>query len=96
MGDHFRMGAESCRWIKIQAVALFYPKCAISQNMKSQRSISNELQYNAKQDLILISNNVFDTLAFQCFFVTGMVIPQIEFGFFWPLNNRFRFLLASF
>jgi len=34
-------------------------KCAISQTMKSQRSISNELQYNAKEDLILISNNLF-------------------------------------
>jgi len=54
------MDAESCRWIRIQIVALFYQKCAFSQTMKSQRSINNELQYNAKQDLILISNNFFD------------------------------------
>jgi len=37
-------------------------KCAFSQTTKSQRSINNELQYNAKQDLILISNNFFDIL----------------------------------
>jgi len=57
MGDDFRrVGAdERCRWISIQTVALFYPKCAISQTTKSQRSINNDLQYNSKQDLILIA-----------------------------------------
>jgi len=62
MGDDFRMGPESCRWYSIETVALFYPKCTISQTMKSQRSINNELQNNAKQDVILISNNFFDIL----------------------------------
>jgi len=48
---------ESCRWISMQTVASFYQKCAISQTMKSQgRSV---LQYNAKQDLILISKKKF-------------------------------------
>jgi len=51
-------GSESSRWIRIQTVALFYPKCANSQNMKSQRSISNELQYKAKHDFILISKKI--------------------------------------
>ena len=46
------MGAESCRWISTQTVGPLYSKCAISQAMKNQRSISNELQYQAKQDLI--------------------------------------------
>jgi len=27
---------ESCRWINMQTVAPFYPKCAISRTMKSQ------------------------------------------------------------
>jgi len=34
--------------------APLYPKCAISQITTSQRSISNELHCNAKQNLILI------------------------------------------
>jgi len=34
------------------------PKAAISQIMKSQRRISNELQYKAKQDLISISKKI--------------------------------------
>jgi len=39
------MGAESSRWISMQTVAVPYPKWAISQTMKSQRSIrNNELQ----------------------------------------------------
>jgi len=33
MGDDLRMGAESCRWISLQTVAPFYPKCAISPSM---------------------------------------------------------------
>jgi len=44
--------AESFRWISMQIVAQFYPKCAISQNMKSQGM--SVLQHNGKQDLILI------------------------------------------
>jgi len=35
----------------MQTVTPLYLKCAISQTMKSQRSISNELQSKAKQDL---------------------------------------------
>jgi len=38
-------------WISMQTVAPLYPKCAISQTMKSQRGINNEFQYKAKQDL---------------------------------------------
>jgi len=54
-GRDFR--AESCRWISMQTVGPFYPKFAISQIMKCLgRSL---LQYNAKQDLILISNTFF-------------------------------------
>ena len=54
----FCMGAESCQWISMQSVAPLYPKCAISQTMKIRRSISNELQYKAKQDLIQISKKI--------------------------------------
>jgi len=46
------MGAESCQWTITPTVEPLYPVCAISQAMKNQRSISNELQYQAKQDLI--------------------------------------------
>jgi len=36
-----------------------YPKCAISRTMKSQGSIRNyKVQYDAKQDLILISKKI--------------------------------------
>jgi len=64
------MGAEIYRWISIQTVALFYPKCAISKTLKSPRSISNELQYNDKQDLTLISNIAFLILVIETIFVT--------------------------
>jgi len=60
MGDDFHVGAESFRRITMQTVAALYPNCAISQSMKSQRSISNELQYNAKQDLIAVSKKIFN------------------------------------
>jgi len=49
MGDDFRVGAESCQWISMQTVAPLYPKSAISQTMKSQRSISTALQYKASK-----------------------------------------------
>jgi len=49
MGDDFRMGAESCQWISMQIVTPLYPKCAISQTVKSQRSINNELQYKTSK-----------------------------------------------
>jgi len=48
MRDDFRISAVSCHWISMQTIALLYPKCAISQAMKSERSISNELQYSAR------------------------------------------------
>jgi len=41
MGDYFRIGAERYQWINMQTVALLFPKCAISQTLKSQRSTSN-------------------------------------------------------
>jgi len=49
MGDDFRMGAGRCQWISMQTVTPLYPKCAISQTVKSQRRISNELQYKASK-----------------------------------------------
>jgi len=58
-------------------------QCVISLNMKSQRNISNEFQYNPKQDLILISkkttHDILVILMFLC--DKGMAIPQIKFGF---------------
>ena len=48
---------ESCRWISMQTVAPFYTKCAISRSMKNK--VRSVLQYNAKQDLILISKKQF-------------------------------------
>jgi len=60
MGDDFRMGKEVFRWISVQTVASLYPKCAISQTTKSQRSIGNELQYKAMQELISISEKMSD------------------------------------
>jgi len=58
MGDDFGLGAGSCRWISVQTVASVYSKCAISQIMKGQRSISNELQNQAKKDFILMSKKI--------------------------------------
>ena len=47
----------------MQIVASFYPKCAISQNMKSQgRSV---LQRNAKKDLYLISKFFFVLIVYR-------------------------------
>jgi len=55
MGDDFRMGPESCRWISMQTMAPLYLTCGTSQTMKSLRSISDELQCKARQNLISIS-----------------------------------------
>jgi len=78
-GQEFR--AESCRWISMVTVAPFYPKCAISQTMKRQRK--SVLQYNVKQDFILISKKMFfDILNLDVFCDIGMAIPQIKFVFF--------------
>jgi len=69
----------------MQTVAPFYPKCAISQTMKSQgRSV---LQYNAKEDLILISKKKLFSCNFDVFCDKGMAIPQIKFGFFSGLQT---------
>ena len=98
-------GSESSRWIRIQTVALFYPKCANSQNMKSQRSISNELQYKAKHDFILISkkicNDIFVIQIFlcdkrmatpqKCLFFSGL--QRIGQVFFWPFQHCLAFYL---
>ena len=68
---HLSYGAEISRWISMQTVAPLYLKCAILQTMKSQRSIRNELQYNAKQDLTSISQTISsDILVIWVFFVT--------------------------
>jgi len=58
MGDDLRMGAKNSSSIIMQTVAPLYLKSAISQTMKSQRNISNELQYNAEQALIFISKKI--------------------------------------
>jgi len=42
MGEDFRMGAKSFRWIKVcvlLTVAPLYTKCTISHNVENQRSI---------------------------------------------------------
>jgi len=62
--------------------------------MKRQRK--SVLQYNVKQDFILISKKMFfDILNLDVFCDIGMAIPQIKFVFFWPLNSRFGLFLAS-
>jgi len=78
---------ESCRWTSMQTVAPFYPKCAISRSMKSQgRSV---LQYNAKQDLILISKKQnWYSCNLDVFCDKGIAILQ-SLPFFWPLNSQF-------
>jgi len=58
-GRDFR--AESCRWISIQTVAPLYPKCAISQSMKSQGKISAPVQRQARFNLNF-EENFFDIL----------------------------------
>ena len=83
--------------VSLQTKAPVHPKCAISQTMKSQRSISNELQYKAKQGLILFQknyNHIFIIYLFVC--DKGIAIPQTKFASIWPLNNRFGLFLASF
>jgi len=42
----------------IKTVASLYLKCAISQIMKSQSNIRNDLRYKANQDLISISKKI--------------------------------------
>jgi len=84
----------------MQTVAPLYPKRAISQTMKSEgRSV---LQYNAKQDLILISKNFFSySCNLDAFCGKGKAIPQIKFGFFlafkqsvWPFSGLFLALFG--
>ena len=58
MGEDFHMGAESCQRSSVQNVAPLHPKCKILQTMESHWSISNTLQYQAKQDLISISKKI--------------------------------------
>ena len=48
-GRDFR--AESCRLISMQPVEPFYPKCAISQTMKSQGKISVSVQCQERFNL---------------------------------------------
>ena len=63
----------------MQIVAPFYPKCAISQAMRSRGG--SVLQYNAKQDHNF-EDNFFDILEVRCFCNKGMAISQIKSGFF--------------
>jgi len=60
MGNDFCMGSESRRWISVQSAVPFYPQCAVSPIMKSQRSIGNEFQFKAKQDVILLSKTSWE------------------------------------
>jgi len=52
--------------------------------MKSQRSISNKLQNNAKQNLILISKKIAHNILVIYMFVCdkGMAISQTKYGLF--------------
>jgi len=79
----------------MQTVAPFYPKCAISQTMKSQgRSV---LQYNAKQDLIFIwKKKLSCSCNLDVFCDKRMAIPQIKFDFFLAINSRFGLFLSCF
>ena len=69
----------------MQTAAPFYQKCAISRTMKSQGR--SALQYNAKQDLILISKRNFScSCNLDGFCERGMAILQTKFGFFLAFN----------
>jgi len=65
----------------MQTVAPLYPKCAISQTMKSRKT-SAPVQCQARFDLNF-EENFFDIRVILIFFCDkGMAIPQIKFGFF--------------
>jgi len=54
MGEDFRMGAKSFRWIKVcvlHTVAPLCTECAISHTMENQRSIRKIFQQKNTQDL---------------------------------------------
>ena len=76
------------------------PKCAISQlhTMNSQRSISNELQHNAKIDLILILKKCI-TVSYNSYVSLrqrkGNTTNKVWL-FFWLLINWFGFFLNLF
>jgi len=36
MGENFRTGAESCRWISLQTVTLFTQVCNLTNHEKSE------------------------------------------------------------
>ena len=42
-----------------KSVTPLYPKCAISQTTDSQRSFRKELQYKAKQDLVILPQQIW-------------------------------------
>ena len=90
------MGAEST---SMQSVTLMHPQCAISQTMKSQRNIRNELQRKVKEGVISISKKtsvIF--LYFRCVFRDkGIAISQTKFRFFLACKQkRFGLFLAVF
>jgi len=66
--------------------------------MQNQRSINNEFQYNATQDLILISNNFFYIRVIKIFVCVTKAWKYCKYSlaFFWPLNNQHNLFLASF
>ena len=64
MSEWERLLCRSCRWINMQTVAQFYPKCAISQTMKSQEK--SMLQDNAKQDQTISKNLFLIKSTFRC------------------------------
>ena len=88
------MGAERYQWISMQIVAPLYPKCAISQIMKSQKSISNEFQCNAKQNVTLISKkNSYILVIYVSLCDKRTAIPQIK-SFFLAFKPSVLFLVS--
>jgi len=68
--------------------------CNFTNHEKSGRSV---LQYNAKQDLILISKrNFLCSCNLDVFCDRGMAILQIKFGFFLAFEQSAWPFLASF
>jgi len=57
--------------------------------MRSQRSLNDELQYKAKQDLISISKKISDAVLVIWMFLCdkGIAMPQRKFGYFLALTQ---------
>jgi len=77
MEDDFRIRAKIYPWISVKTVAPLYPKCAFPQTMRSQRSLNDELQNKAKQDLISISKKISNDILVIWMFLCdkGIAMP---------------------